>query len=57
VVQTAAKLILEPIFEADLDDAAHGYDACKTSCGDATRCGATAGNASTPATWSGNWGW
>lgn len=25
VVQTAAKLILEPIFEADLDDAAHGY--------------------------------
>jgi RNA-directed DNA polymerase len=25
VVQTAAKLILEPIFEADFDDAAHGY--------------------------------
>jgi RNA-directed DNA polymerase len=25
VVQTAAKLILEPIFEADLDEAAHGY--------------------------------
>jgi RNA-directed DNA polymerase len=25
VVQTAAKLILEPIFEADLDDAMHGY--------------------------------
>jgi RNA-directed DNA polymerase len=25
VVQTAAKLILEPIFEADLDPAAHGY--------------------------------
>ncbi|WNG42013.1 hypothetical protein F0U61_18240 [Archangium violaceum] len=25
VTQTAAKLILEPIFEADLDDAAYGY--------------------------------
>jgi len=25
VVQTAAKLILEPIFEADFDEAAHGY--------------------------------
>jgi len=25
VAQTAAKLILEPIFEADFDDAAHGY--------------------------------
>ncbi|MEI7706000.1 MAG: group II intron reverse transcriptase/maturase [Deltaproteobacteria bacterium] len=25
VAQTAAKLILEPIFEADLNDAAHGY--------------------------------
>ncbi|MEJ0048501.1 MAG: hypothetical protein WDN04_22090 [Rhodospirillales bacterium] len=25
VVQTAAKLVLEPIFEADLDSAAHGY--------------------------------
>lgn len=25
VVQTAAKLILEPIFEADFDDAAYGY--------------------------------
>jgi RNA-directed DNA polymerase len=25
VVQTAAKLVLEPIFEADLDTAAHGY--------------------------------
>jgi RNA-directed DNA polymerase len=25
VVQTAAKLILEPIFEADMNDAAHGY--------------------------------
>jgi RNA-directed DNA polymerase len=25
VVQTAAKLVLEPIFEADLDPAAHGY--------------------------------
>ena len=25
VVQTAAKLILEPIFEADLDEAMHGY--------------------------------
>ena len=25
VVQTAAKLILEPIFDADFDDAAHGY--------------------------------
>jgi RNA-directed DNA polymerase len=25
VVQTAAKLVLEPIFEADFDDAAHGY--------------------------------
>jgi RNA-directed DNA polymerase len=25
VVQTAAKLVLEPIFEADLDDAAYGY--------------------------------
>jgi RNA-directed DNA polymerase len=25
VVQTAAKLILEPIFEADMDDAAYGY--------------------------------
>jgi RNA-directed DNA polymerase len=27
VAQTAAKLILEPIFEADLSDAAHGYRA------------------------------
>ena len=25
VVQTAAKLVLEPIFEADLDPASHGY--------------------------------
>ena len=25
VVQTAAKLVLEPIFEADFDDSAHGY--------------------------------
>src|SRR5437870_9408989 len=25
VVQTAAKLVLEPIFEADLEDSAHGY--------------------------------
>jgi RNA-directed DNA polymerase len=25
VVQTAAKLVVEPIFEADLDPAAHGY--------------------------------
>ena len=25
VVQTAAKLVLEPIFEADLDSAAYGY--------------------------------
>jgi RNA-directed DNA polymerase len=25
VVQTAAKLVLEPIFEADLDDGAYGY--------------------------------
>jgi RNA-directed DNA polymerase len=25
VAQTAAKLVLEPIFEADFDDAAHGY--------------------------------
>jgi RNA-directed DNA polymerase len=25
IVQTAAKLVLEPIFEADLDPAAHGY--------------------------------
>jgi RNA-directed DNA polymerase len=25
VVQTAAKLVLEPIFEADLDPAAYGY--------------------------------
>ena len=25
VVQTAAKLVLEPIFEADFDDGAHGY--------------------------------
>src|SRR5438876_12225727 len=25
VVQTAAKLVLEPIFEADFDDAAYGY--------------------------------
>jgi RNA-directed DNA polymerase len=25
VVQTAAKLVLEPIFEADMDPAAHGY--------------------------------
>ena len=24
-MQTAAKLVLEPIFEADLDPAAHGY--------------------------------
>jgi RNA-directed DNA polymerase len=27
VVQTAAKLVLEPIFEADLSDSAHGYRA------------------------------
>jgi RNA-directed DNA polymerase len=26
VVQTAAKLVLEPIFEADLEDSAYGYD-------------------------------
>ena len=25
VVQTAAKLVLEPIFEADFDDSAYGY--------------------------------
>jgi retron-type reverse transcriptase len=25
VVQTAATLVLEPIFEADFDEAAHGY--------------------------------
>ena len=25
VVQTAAKLVIEPIFEADFDEAAHGY--------------------------------
>ena len=25
VVQTAAKLVLEPIFEADIDPTAHGY--------------------------------
>ena len=25
VVQTAAKLVLEPIFEADLEDSAYGY--------------------------------
>ena len=25
VVQTAAKLVVEPIFEADLDPAVHGY--------------------------------
>jgi RNA-directed DNA polymerase len=25
VVQTAAKLILEPVFEADFDEAAYGY--------------------------------
>ncbi len=25
VVQTAAKLVLEPIFEADMDPAAYGY--------------------------------
>ena len=25
VVQTAAKLVLEPIFEADFDDGAYGY--------------------------------
>jgi RNA-directed DNA polymerase len=25
VVQTAAKLVLEPIFEADLEDGAYGY--------------------------------
>ena len=34
VVQTAAKLILEPIFEADFDEAAHGYRPGK-SAGDA----------------------
>jgi RNA-directed DNA polymerase len=25
VVQTAVKLVIEPIFEADLDDSAYGY--------------------------------
>jgi len=25
VVQTAAKLVIEPIFEADFDEAAYGY--------------------------------
>ena len=25
MVQTAAKLVLEPIFEADFDEAAYGY--------------------------------
>ena len=47
VVQTAAKLILEPIFEADLDEAAHGYRPGR-SAGDAIaqvhaalRCGQT----------------
>jgi RNA-directed DNA polymerase len=31
VVQTAAKLVLEPIFEADFDDAAYGYRPGKTA--------------------------
>src|SRR5271165_3636931 len=34
VAQTAAKLVLEPIFEADFEDSAHGYRP-KRSAGDA----------------------
>jgi len=37
VVQTAAKLVLEPIFEADFDDAAYGYRP-KRSAEQAVRC-------------------
>jgi len=35
VVQTAAKLVLEPIFEADLESCAYGYrsEAARTQCG------------------------
>jgi RNA-directed DNA polymerase len=33
VVQTAAKLVLEPIFEADLDPAAHGYRPGRSAAG------------------------
>jgi RNA-directed DNA polymerase len=36
VAQTAAKLVIEPIFEADLEDNAHGYRP-KRSAGDAIR--------------------
>ena len=36
VVQAAAKLVIEPIFEADLDDSAYGYRP-RRSAGDAIR--------------------
>jgi len=50
VVQTAAKLVLEPIFEADLDPAAYGYRPRRsglTRSRKCTRCCATA----TPMWW------
>src|SRR5438270_9545987 len=31
VVQTAAKLVLEPIFEADFEDGAYGYRPCRSA--------------------------
>jgi RNA-directed DNA polymerase len=31
VVQTAAKLVLEPIFEADFEDSAYGYRPCRSA--------------------------
>jgi RNA-directed DNA polymerase len=41
VAQTAAKLILEPIFEADLDDAAYGYRPERSGMHQALRSGRT----------------
>jgi RNA-directed DNA polymerase len=38
VVQTAAKLVLEPIFEADLDPAAFGYRPHRSAAGAIRRC-------------------
>ena len=48
VAQTAAKLVLEPIFEADLEDSAYGYRPTtqRGRCGQARRTGSSAG-----ATW------
>ena len=51
VVQTAAKLVLEPIFEADFDEAAYGYRP-KRSALDAVRAGPPARSMrDTPRSW------